>query len=285
MGICWNCETQLTLEGDQTNCDNCGEIVYYKCHACKDEFFVKDKNSKKKLEECKLCGFFKCPYCGICSGNCKKFIWQKEILKILSHEIPIGQYPKLPNLAKQISDYLEKEKTKIERKSCPERNVPISYAKGRIKSLVGKFEGYKVKDDEDREAFLKRLDEITEKPVGTSLTVSNSREKGSYGQEYRDAFNLMVCLGKFEIQQKKKEDSDETYDLFIRCEKGHCPYLMIDNLIISVCPNCKKIYPEDKEYCDTCPPKKKGKNKGGLWKLKKRLNNRDTCQMYRGYFK
>ncbi|HKL23977.1 MAG TPA: hypothetical protein VJ912_01445 [Candidatus Nanoarchaeia archaeon] len=285
MGTCWNCETELSLQENQTKCDNCGQVVYYKCNACKEEFLVEDKESKKKLEECKLCGFFKCPHCGTCYDGCKKFSWQKQILKILSQKIPLGQYPELPQLAKQITDYLENEKTSIERKNCPERNVPISYAKGRIKSLLAKFEDYRVKDSEDREAFLKRINELKRLSLGETATISTFRETGSYGQEYRDAFNLLVCLGKFEIKQEKKKDSDETYDLFVRCDKEPCPYLIKENLVISYCPKCKKIYSKEKKYCDNCPPKTKGKNKGQLWELKKRLNNKDTCQMYRGYFK
>ena len=59
MGTCWSCVTELSLQDGQTTCDNCGEIVYYKCNNCKEEFKVEDKESKKRLKECKLCE--KCP--------------------------------------------------------------------------------------------------------------------------------------------------------------------------------------------------------------------------------
>lgn len=285
MGTCWNCNTQLSLDKEQTKCDNCGEILFYNCNNCGKEFEVEDKKSKEKLRECKLCGYFYCPSWGVCSYTCKRFLWQKEILKILRQEIPINDYPKLPELANQIVRFLEGEKIGLERKSCPERNVPITYAKNRIKSLLAKFEGFRIKNQKDREAFLKRFDEITEKPLGIKLTVSESREEGSYGQEYRDAFNLAVCLGKFEIRRVKQKDKDKEYDVFIRCEKQPCKYLAREDLVITECPKCKKKFKRGTLVCDTCPPYEKGKDIGKQRKLKERLNNKDTCQVYRGSFK
>lgn len=284
MGTCWNCNTEVSLEGDQTRCDNCGEVIYYKCNSCKEEFKVEDKKTKKKLEICPFCGFFKCPNCDVCYFGCQRFEWQKEILKILREEIPINQYPNLPDKAFKIVKFIENEKNSIERRNCPERGVPISYAKNRIKSLLARFEGYRVKNSNDKGAFVKRFEQITKREIGEELTVNQSREEGSYGQEYRDAFNLAVCMGKFKIIKKKKKDSDETYDVFVRCEREPCKHLARENLVISVCPNCKKRYSQDKQYCDNCPPYKKGKKKGQLRELKKRLNNKDTCQIYRGYF-
>lgn len=284
MGTCWNCKTQVSLKKEQTNCDSCGEILFYHCNNCKEKFEIIDKESKNKLEECKLCGYFKCPHCSVCSWNCKRYSWEKEILKILAPEITQGKIPILLCKVRSIVRYLENEKISIDRKNCPERGVPISYAKSRIKSLLAKFEGFRVKDKEDREAFLKRFDEITEKEIGTKLTVTQSREKGSYGQEYRDAFNLAVCLGKFEIQKIKKKDSEEEYSVFVRCEKLPCKYLARNDLVINHCESCKKIFPQGVEYCDVCKPYAKGKEIGQLRKLKERLNNKDTCQVYRGSF-
>lgn len=36
--------------------------------------------------------------------------------------------------------------------------------------------------------------------------------------------------------------------------------------------------------CNICPPYKKGKERGQFRKLKERMNDKDTCQMYRGDF-
>ncbi len=282
MGTCWNCGSQVTLSKDQTECDNCHETLYYYCNNCKEGFEIKSK--KGKLEVCPFCSYFKCPNCGVCSWSCKRYDWEKEFLKILRPEITQAGFPNLPEKVRKIVDYIELQKISIDRLNCPERGVPISYAKNRIKSLLAKFEGFRVKDVPDREAFLKRFDEISKKGVGSICAISNVREKGSYGQEYRDAFNLTVCLGKYEIKKVKHPESDNYYDVFVRCEKGHCKYLNIDNLIINECPNCKSRYPRGKKYCPKCPSKQKGKNKGELWKLKERLNNIDTCQCYRGDF-
>jgi hypothetical protein len=284
MGTCWNCNTQISLEQDQTNCDNCGEIIFYHCNNCSEKFEVLDKESKKKLEGCKLCGYFKCPHCSICSWSCKRFEWEREILKILRPEITQAIFPNLPTKIREVVKYLESEKISIDRKDCPERSVPISYAKSRIKSLLAKFEGFRVKDDGDRDAFIKRMNELETLEIGEETTVSTTREKGSYGQEYRDAFNLLVCLGKFEIRVRKKKDSEEEYNVFVRCEREPCKYLARDDLVITYCETCKKTFPKGTEYCDTCPPYKKGKESGQKRKLKERLNNKDTCQMYRGSF-
>ncbi len=284
MGTCWNCNKQVSLGKDEINCDNCGEVLFYRCNSCKEQFEIIDKKTKEKLEECKLCGYFKCPECGVCSRGCTKYLWQREILRIIKETVPIGQYPTLPATAIKIVDFFEEQKISLDRKFCPERNVPISYAKFRIKSLLAKFEGFRVKDTEDREAFLTRFDEITENLVGTELTVNATREKGSYGQEYRDAFNLGVCLGKFMIVKKKKVDSEEEYDVFVRCEKKPCKFLARENLVINYCETCKKVFPKGAEYCDVCLPYIKGKEKGQRRKLREKLNNKDTCQCYRGDF-
>ena len=283
-GGCWNCGKQLTLKEEETHCDNCGELIRWCCNGCHKIFDIVDKKTKDKLPICKLCGYFICPYCGQCSSTCKKLVWIDDTLKILREEIPIGKYPKLPQKAREIVENLINQKISIDRKNCPERNVPVSYAKGKIKSLLGRFEGFRVKDKEDRDAFIKRFDEITEKEIGTILTVTSAREKGSYGQEYRDAFNLGVCLGKFKIEKRKISNSEEEYDAFIRCENEPCEFLGRDDLIITYCPTCKKQFKKGTLYCDVCPPYKKGKYNGQLRKLKTKLNNKDTCQCYRGNF-
>lgn len=284
MGTCWNCDTKLTLQEGQTKCDNCNEIIYYHCNNCSKKFYVEDKESKKKLEECKLCGYFKCPNCGVCFWNCKRYNWEKEILKILRPEVTQVIVPNLAEKIREIVKYLEGEKISIDRMNCPERKVPISYAKNRIKSLLLKVEGFRVKDESDKEAFIKRMNEVLDNPEGTEFTVSSTRERGSYGQEYRDAFNLLVCLGKFGIQRRKKKDLEEEYDVFVRCNKDPCKFLAKENLVINYCETCKKQFPRGTIYCDTCPPYTKGKAAGQKRKLKERSNNKDTCQVYRGEF-
>ena len=259
MGTCWNCNTELTLGDERTKCDSCGSIIYYKCNSCKEEFEVEDEKTKKKLKICKLCGYFICPNCKVCSWSCPRYEWEKEILKILRPEITQGSVPNLLDKIREIVNYFEKEKGGQERRVCPERGVLISYAKSRIKSLLAKAEGFKVKDEVDRDAFIKRLDEVTEKEIGTELKISDVREDGSYGQEYRDAFNLLVCLGKLEIVKKSFEKDGEIieYDSYVRCEKGTCHLLSKEDLIINECKNLKhrgsKRFPLEVTHCSTCP--------------------------------
>jgi len=290
MGTCWKCGIQINLGKERIHCDNCGSILFYKCNNCKEEFKILDKKSKKKLKTCKLCGYFICPYCGVCSWSCLKYGWEKEILKILRPEITQLNIPNLLEKTKAIVQYFEEEKGGQEQRVCPERGVLISYAKNSIKSLLAKVEGFRVKNVKDRDAFLKRLDETTEKPLGTELKINEVREEGNYGQVYRDTFNLLVCLGKLKIVEKsfKKNGKITKYEVYVRCEKEHCHLLSKEDLIINICPNKKHIgkkrFPLNFTHCPNCSPHKTGKNKGEQWKLEKRLNDKDTCQLYRGSF-
>ena len=261
-GGCWNCGVQFKLEEKETRCDNCGELIRWCCNGCHKIFDIVDKKTKDKLPICKLCGYFICPHCGQCSSTCKKWLWIDDTLKILREEIPIGQYPKLPQKAREIVENLINKKISIDRKNCPERNVPVSYAKGRIKSLLAKFEGFRVKNKDDQSVFIKRMNELEALELGSLSTVTATRENGTYGQEYRDAFNLLVCLGKFKIEKRNKPNSEDKYDAFIRCENEPCKFLGRDDLIITYCETCKKQFKKGTLVCDVCPPYKKGKNKG-----------------------
>jgi hypothetical protein len=58
----------------------------------------------------------------------------------------------------------------------------------------------------------------------------------------------------------------------------------INNEALYECPKCKKRYSLEVENCNTCYYTK-GDKSGLQYKTKKRLNNNDTCQMYRGDFK
>ena len=282
-GGCWKCGKQLTLKDNQTTCDSCCEMIKWNCNSCNKTFEIVDKKTKKKLKECKICGYFICPYCGVCLWNCDKFLWQKKILEILKKDIPIGQFPTLTLRVNEIVEYVESIKTSKERKTCI-NNVPISYSKGRIKNLLAKVEGFRIKNENDRSKFLERIDTATKLSIGTTITINKIREDGNYGQEYRDALNLLVCLGKFKIEWLKNKD-DKDYCVFVREDVGKCKYLANDDIVIRYCPKCKKIYQNrKKEFCDDCIWSK-DKNIGQKVELKERLNNRDTCQLYRGNFK
>jgi len=280
MGTCWSCNKQVSLSKEQTKCDSCGEVLFYACNSCKKEFNI-EKDSQK-LQECKLCGYFFCPNCGVCSYNCKRFIWQDAIMKILAPEISFTKFPFMKSRINQIIEYIVNEKTSNKRKECI-NNIPITYAKGRIKSLMVKLDGFRVKNIRDRDAFVKRVDELTEKPLGFKTTISSIREEGSYGQEYRDAINLMVCLGKMQITWIPATEDKPEYALYERVDTEPCKYLSKEDLVINECIKCNTKYPLNILECPNCI-NKKGKNKGSHTKTKKRLNNCDTCQMYRGDF-
>jgi len=203
-------------------------------------------------------------------------------LNILKQTIPIGQFPTLPARVNEIVKYVEGIKTSLDRKMCI-RKVPISYSKGRIKSLAIKIDGFRVKNEADRKAFLERIENVTEKPIGTEIIISQVRENGSYGQEFRDALNMLVCLGDYKIEwRKNKQDKD--YCVFVREDCGSCKFFNKEKLIIKYCPKCSKVYDRDKLSCDNNCTWSRGNNKGQPVELKERVNNCDTCQMYRGNF-
>ena len=276
MGTCYNCKSEITLQDGQTKCDKCGNVIYYVCHNCKKGFETSNEEGIKR-QECSICGYFYCPYCNSCGSNCQKKDWIINLKKIWN-EIWTSE-----RLSKTI-EYFEKIKTSNERKECI-KHIPITYAKGRIKSLLAKIEGFRIKNEYDKNAFIRRIDEVTNLPIGTKLTVSKSRQDGTYGQEYRDAFNLLVCLGKLKLSWEKKIDSEDKYALYERVEENRCPMLNATDLIINECPKCNKIYKKEVKFC-SCQYKKDTKKhkKDDFYETKKRLNNIDTCQMYRGDF-
>jgi len=214
MGSCWNCGKQITLKEEEVKCDECGEIINYQCHECHNWFSIYDEKKEEKLKECKICGFFVCPYCGTCGSDCEKNLWQIQIKKILSPEI---RYDTIKNYQQKINNiisYIEEIKINKEQRSCP-RVVPISYAKQRIKSAIVRMRGYRTKDEEDIKKFNERYEKIIDVNVGTILTINQSREKGSYGQEFRDAFNFAICRGKLEIVKIKKEIDGEEKEIVV----------------------------------------------------------------------
>jgi hypothetical protein len=135
--------------------------------------------------------------------------------------------------------------------------------------------------------FISRLIEVTDKNIGEILIINNLRERGSYGQEYRDVFNMAICYGKLKIEKIKKSIDGEDVEIIVykRVENGYCRYLDVKNLIIKYCPLCKTSYDLDKEYCnkEECLMKT-GKNKGQQRKLKLKISNKDICQLNRGDF-
>lgn len=287
MSKCWYCGTEFTLKNEDIKCDECKKIVNFQCHSCHNWFSIHDEKTKDKIKQCGICGFFPCPHCGTCGQYCEKDLWQTEIMKIIAPEIT---YQKIPNLQEKINkllSYIEEIKISHDRRTCP-KNVPISYAKQRIKSCIVRIKGYRVKNERDRQKFMERMEEILDKVLGTRLTINQSREDGSYGQEYRDIFNYCICLGKLKKEIIRKEIDNEIVEIEVyhRIEDGQCPNLNLTNLISKICPKCKKEYSQEveTEYCN-CSVWKKGRNRGQYPKLRLKVSNKDICQLNRGLFK
>lgn len=289
MSKCWNCGTELTLKDEEIKCDSCGKIVNFCCNSCHKWFSLYDEKKETKIKECSICGFFVCPYCGTCSPSCNKELWQIDITKILSPEITYSKFPNLQEKINLLLELIEDIKVNHDQVVCPERKVSITYAKNKIKSCVVRTEGYRCKNLLDVQKFRERLEKIGNVDIGIQLTINQSREEGTYGQEYRDVFNTCVCLGKLkkEIIKKDFDGTLKEIEVWRRVEIGQCPYLDLTDLIIKVCPNPKcKInkFPLEAEYCHECIYQK-GKNKGQPYKLRLKISNKDICKLNRGLFK
>jgi predicted RNA-binding Zn-ribbon protein involved in translation (DUF1610 family) len=285
MGTCWSCGKELSLQKDDTKCDSCGEEIYYRCNNCKELFLVYDEEIKQKRRECKVCGYFQCPHCGVCSLECERELWQTEITKILAPEITYTTYPSLQKKINRILEYIEDIKLSKEQKSC-ERDIPITYAKSRIKRAIIRMRGYKTKNKNDMDKFKERYEKVMDVQVGTELTINQSREAGTYGQEYRDIFNFAICRGKLKIIKVKKmvDGEEKEFLVYKRVENGDCKYLDMKDLVVKYCPSCKKIYDSKEWFCSTCQYKK-GSKIGQYKPLKVKISNKDTCQLNRGCFK
>ena len=275
MGKCWNCDKDVFLKDDETSCDNCKVIVRYWCNSCAVPFDVQDKRSKKR-KECKWCGFFLCPSCNVCTPDCDKNIHHKKLRDIFEFNLT------LDNKIKLIVSYFEDVKLGKEQKNC-EFGVPKSYAKTRIKSLIAKMKQFRVKDEEDSNAFKGKLDYILSFPIGEEFTIKKTREDGTYGQEFRDIFNLCVCMGKLKYEKKRYKDKNNIeieFDLWTRTENSNCKYLDIENILVAYCKGCKKPYDSTVLWCNSCKHKRSSKHylKGDPYKLVVKLSNTPTCR-------
>jgi len=220
--------------------------------------------------------------------KCPKDSWVLEIRKILAPEITHLTIPNLDEKLKKILDYIEEIKLNKDQKCCP-HGVPISYAKGRIKSCWVKLEGYRIKSEFDLQKFKERINIVGEVPLGQILTVNKSREPGSYGQEFRDVFNYLICMGKLKKVKVKKTIGEKNieYDGYERIENSQCQEFNTKKIIIKECqnPKCKiKEFPLSQTECCYCRYVK-GKKKGQFYPLKVKISNKDMCQLNRGDFK
>lgn len=252
---CQNCGTVIRLKGQEPMCPNCGKNPYY-CWSCKEEI-------KGSEQICPACGFFVCNKCGSCGREC---ILDKQNYTITD-----------------VRNIIEKIK-RLDRKTCPE-GVPISYAHYELRNAALKIKGQLVKNESDSEAFRRRLEELKNFLPGKKWTISQIRELGSKGKEWREISNMGICLGW--VKKTVIIKDDEEFDFFERVEGEPCPYRNWDKLLTKVCPRCKKEYTEDDKewktgFC-TCFYEK-GEKKNLCPELKQRKSNITFCQLSRENF-
>jgi len=109
------------------------------------------------------------------------------------------------------------------KKFC-DRGVPRTYAKIKNKVMARKIKGIGTRNKNDADLFVLRFNEIEKFPIGKTFVIEDIREDGTHGQEYREALNVAICLGKIEKKQKQKPNSEEYYEVFSRVEKDACPF-------------------------------------------------------------
>lgn len=293
MGRCWKCGCELRLDGDEFICDNCNKIMGYSCWNCKNYFEVRNPKTKKKINECNICGYFYCPHCGTCGPNCDKNLWDKKILNILNGKYNIkGELiiSDIEKKLKRIIDFIEELKNeKKDHHVCP-YGVYSSYSRGykgkqgKIKQLLAKMNGIGVKSNLDAASFRKKLAQIIIFPQGKSFMINDIREDGRYGQEERDACNLGICMRELTGVIKTKNKKKGILYTRLPKPKTQCFYLRQDNYITTRCPNCHKNFSNPKlqwflpkaTHCPNCIYKK-GKNKGQQYELKKKETNTFIC--------
>jgi len=260
MGKCMNCGYDMKIKDDESRCPSCGQRPYV-CWNCHETIKIEDTN------ECNVCGFYICNFCGHCGPNCDK----ESIIKEL-----IEKYKLSSKDAREIIERLMKKvKGKIKKK-CPE-GVPYTYAKDRLRRFVLKMDGVGVTSDEDQEAFKSRFDEILEIEEGQIITVSKAKKHGEHGQEERDVLNLAICMGFVEKQTQTNEDG-KNFEIWTKNEHEPCEHINTNELQKKRCPKCNKTFSMDKEKCDICKYKK-GKNKGDFVKLVRQKSIIHFCQL------
>jgi len=284
MSRCFNCGEEIILEGKETHCHNCNQIFEVPCCNCHEIFKVIDKESNKKLVECKWCGYWHCIYCNSCANNCLGIDYNKKVREL----IPTANYEQ----AQKVVDFFESIIIKKPHRIC-DRNIPRTYAKKDIKEMLCRMSGKKTRDEADTQAFITRYEELLSIPLEREITITQSREKGTYGKEYRTVLYLLVCEGKFKIIENEIVIGGKKIvtNAFKRIEEEKCPHLNKDKLKLMVkkCGECETVYPSTFQ---SCPDLKcvyinntKHSKKGELRKLSETNSNIQTCRNINEGFK
>lgn len=235
MGICNNCKNDVYLKHGEVFCDACGLLTSYMCWNCNYEIVVAKINPIYGEEkECAWCSFFVCPDCGKCGRTKNKFNELEECVRNktrtqLSHDKMHG----IPITSSSIIQIMGNNVTGKVRKYCV-RNIPFTHAKKSIKQYYCLIRGFTAKNDEDKRAFRRKYEKITEEEINNEWIVKDKKGLGEFGQEIRFASHLSVCLGYCEYKKGKwKRVNGE------RCEYFNTKNLMKEDGNISNVSSCK----------------------------------------------
>lgn len=273
MGKCCNCNRQIKLKEGLTKCPACGEDAY-KCWNCHELITAKN--------ECPACGFYVCVKCKECGLDCPIDIYPK----LICTDEPSWDIKLVTAILKKY--YELKLNNESNRRICP-KGVPSSYAKSKLRNYLLKISGKTTKDAEETALFRKRFANITQKDVGYTYTISQTKEKGFYGQEYRDASYYGVCMGALKINRKPRLNSKKEvighYDEFERIPMSPnsiCDKSNDKRIAVKLCKKCKRCFDISKEYCPDCLDHKKG-NEEHI-QLKVADSHCEFCQLPRKEF-
>lgn len=285
MGKCWNCKKEITLKEDEVRCDSCGEIVKYSCWYCTKFFYVL-QDDDTKVKECDVCGYFICPDCGRCNQECPNFDWRKQQQQLIDCCPNNCRYNDArTKKEKKLIDDIIKSKIGKKRTVCPKRGVYRSY-KERIKKYYELAKGINTKNKHDRKKYVERFKRIKNMVAGESVTVNQTKDDGTYGQEDRDALNATVCFGWMEKEWIEKDDGTK-YERFTRIKWKKCEFFDVSKLQVKYCTNkkCpdgnnKKSLPMNTIQCCLYKKDTKYHKKGEPYLLKiKKQTNVDICQL------
>jgi hypothetical protein len=251
---------EINLKDKEPLCPHCGKNPY-QCWECKFEI-----RGDEKL--CSVCNFFNCPQCQLCSPNCL-------LPEILDHINGWTDHRK-------IVEYVFEKRGGAEKMFCPSRKVSISYAKTRNRFTFFKLKGEGFKNENDAKIYHERFESVLTTGGAKSWTITDIREDGSYGREFRDILNFCTCMGK--VEKKKEKIGTKEFDVFSKSKKTPCEYLKTRNILSMQCKICDKVFDYGTIKCDECKYRN-GKKKGEYYNLKLRKSTTEMCQLPRREFK
>lgn len=264
MGTCIHCKSEIKIKNKDKACPVCNDPNPYNCHNCKTPINL-------EAEECLFCHYYICDQCQSCSPNCNANHIYNEVKSIIKES---QENKKTKFMIRKIINYIAEEIQYPPRLNCPHM-VGISYAHNKLKTMILKINGVKVKNLLDQQKFEEIAEKIHNKNIGEVWSIEKERIEGTLGQETRIISNLSICLG-FVKKSIKENKLNELYEEFERVEGRPCKYLNSELLTLpEKCPICK----------NKCNEKyKKGKKKGQHHKYKKIISQQNWCLLPRKEF-